>query len=105
MVQKLLQGARKKIQVLRNKLKFPVVEPVMALDVAQVDKEKEILTKELMERNNEVGFLKELNISLQQKLDTHVCTILVQLDSKDPIDKLTRVMIELKISEDEMKKM
>lgn len=38
-------------------------------------------------------------------MDTHACTILVQLDSKDPSDKMTRVMIELKISKDEMKKM
>lgn len=47
--------------------------------------------------------LKELNAGLQQRIDTHFCTIVMQPDSKDPTDKLTRVMIELKILEDELK--
>jgi len=46
-----------------------------------------------------------MNSFLQEMLDTQVCTILVQLDSDDPTDKLTKEMTELKILEDEMKKM
>ena len=45
-----------------------------------------------------------MNFVLQHKLGSHVCTILVQLDSEDPIEKLTRVMTELQILENEMKK-
>jgi len=41
---------------------------------------------------------------LQQKIDSHVCTIVVQDDSEDPMDKLTRVMNELHIYENEMNK-
>ena len=48
--------------------------------------------------------MKELNAGLQQKINAHVCTIVVHLDSKDPTDKLTRVMTKLKISEDEIGK-
>lgn len=48
--------------------------------------------------------LKELNAGLQQKINAHVFTIVVQPESEDPTDKLTRVMTELKMLEDELRK-
>lgn len=48
--------------------------------------------------------LKEMNLSLQQKIDSHICMIVVATDSNDPTEKLTRVRIELHISENELEK-
>lgn len=42
---------------------------------------------------------------MQQNIEKKVCTIEVQLDSEDPIGKLTRVMTQLKSSESELKKL
>lgn len=76
------------------------VEPIMAPEVDQVEKEKELITQELLEIRKGVATLKELNASLQRKINTHVCTIVVQLDFEDPAHKISRVMTELKISKD-----
>ena len=58
----------------------------------------------LLQINDENAKLKEMNSILQQKIDSHVCIILVQADSEDPTNKLTKVMIELQIFENETKK-
>lgn len=98
-VQKLLQGAETEIQVLRKKLKLPSIEHPMATEVAEVEKEKETLIQEILQRNEEVTKLKEMNLVLEQKIDSHVFTIVVAADSEESIAKLTRVMIELQIAE------
>lgn len=103
-VQNLLQGVETNVRVLRNKLNMLSIEHPMALEVAQVEKEKQDLTEEVIQRNDEITKLKEINSMLQQKIDSHVCTIVVQDDSEDPMDKLTRVMNELHIYENEMNK-
>lgn len=82
---------------------MPSVEHLMASEVAHVEKEKEILTNELLQRNDEFSKMKEVNYVFQQKLDAHVCIVFVQEDYEGPADKLTRVMTELKISENEMR--
>lgn len=48
--------------------------------------------------------LKEVNLSLQQKIDSHVCTMMVAIYSEDPAEKLTWVRTELHISKNELKK-
>ena len=54
------------------------------------------------------GMMKSLNwrkwILFCNRIDSHVCTILVRENSKDPTNKLTRVLTELQIFENEMKK-
>lgn len=39
-------------------MKFPTVEHIMALEVAKVWKEKELITQEVIERNKEIATLK-----------------------------------------------
>ena len=48
--------------------------------------------------------LKEMNDMLQIKIDSHVCTIAVSYDSKDPTAKLTQVMTDLRMAEIDLKK-
>jgi len=103
--QALVYHVEYEIQRLRRKLNLSATEHVLAQELAQTEKEKKILTHEMVERNQEVASLKELNVELQQKIDKHVYTIVVQPRPGDPIEKLTRVMTELKISEDELKKL
>lgn len=59
---------------------MPSVEHLMASEVAHVEKEKEILTNELLQRNDEFSKMKEVNYVFQQKLDAHVCIVFVQED-------------------------
>jgi len=85
-------------------LMMPAIEHVMTPEVTQVEKEKEALTEELIKRNDEIAKVKEIHIVLQQKIDSHVCTNVIPTDSEDSTDKLTTVITEMNISENEMKK-
>jgi len=82
---------------------IPTIEHVMAPEVTHVEKEKESLTEELIKRNDEIAKVKEIHIVLQQKIDSHVCTIVIPTNWEDPTNKLTRIMTEMNISENEMK--
>lgn len=50
----LLQSSQTKIQELRHKIKMSGSDRVQSKELSQVEKQKEILAKELIERNNEI---------------------------------------------------
>jgi len=81
---------------------LPSVELPMASEVAGVEKENELLVQELLQMVEEIVKLKEVNLSLQQKIDSHVCIIVVAKNSK--AENLTQVRTELHITENELKK-
>ncbi len=83
---------------------MPAIEHVMTPEVTQVEKEKENLTGELIKINDEIAKVKEINIVLQQNIDSHVCTIVIPIDLEDPTNKMTRVITKMNISDNEMKK-
>lgn len=56
----MLQGKEAKIHVHGKRLRLPSLEHPMATEVAQVEKEKEVFTNELLQRNEEVTKLKEM---------------------------------------------
>lgn len=48
----IIEGSQSEIQPLRSKLKMPTIEHVQTKELAQVENEKEIFAKELIERKN-----------------------------------------------------
>ena len=55
----LLQRSQVEIHELRHRVKMLVIEHAQSKELAQVEEEKEILAKELIERNNEIVALKQ----------------------------------------------
>ena len=87
------------MQSLRKKLKMTRFEHDQTIELSQAEKEKEKLLEKLIQRNNEV-------VELQKQIQNHVFPITIPacFDSSDPLDQLTKVILDLKISEDELKR-
>lgn len=60
---------------------------------------------EMMVSNKEIISLKDKAHDLEKTIKNHVCTIIVPPESKDPSDKLAKVMTKVTLSKVEMKKL
>lgn len=78
-------------------------EHVTKTELTQVEKEREILTRDIVEKNKKVVILQHVQI-LQQSIYKNVFTIVVLAESEDPAEKLTKVINDLNISYGELKK-
>ena len=58
-VETIIQSSQVEIQDLRHKLKIPASEHMQSRELAQGEGEKEILAKDLIDKNNEVVALKQ----------------------------------------------
>jgi len=59
-------------------------EHVQSKKLAQVEEEKEIFSKELIGRNNEIVAMKQHAVGLQKRIDSHICVVIVPEHSQNP---------------------
>ena len=76
-IQKLMKSAEVEISSLRKKLKLLATEHSMAVEVAEVEKEKEELRLQLLRKDEELSKVKQTVISLQNRIENHTCTFVL----------------------------
>ena len=56
----------------------------MAVEVAEVEKEKEELCQQLLHKDEELSKIKQTAISLQNHIENHTCTFVFPTADTDP---------------------
>ena len=72
---------------------MPSSEHVQSKDISQVEEEKDILAKELIERNNEIMSLKQHVGELQMRIDSHICAVILPENLKTQLKDSLRVLL------------
>lgn len=69
-----------------------------------MERENDIISKELIEMNNEVVALNKQVAELQQRIDSHIFTMLVLENPQNGIEQFIKALKELQLSKGELKK-
>lgn len=79
-------------------------EHVQTKELVHIELEKEKLTKELVDRNDEVVDRKIQVVELQEKMNYHVCVVEIPKYPQNPTEHLTKALTELQLSKGELKR-
>ncbi len=74
---------------------MPAREHVQSRELTHVEEEKQILAKEMIDQNNKVVDLRKQVAELQQKIDSHICAVLVPENPHNLIEQLIKTLIEM----------